>query len=69
MKTYSVWSEGFAATGESGTAVCHGTVAADNFKEACKKIFKKDPYFNENSLSYWGCGLFDNEANARKTFG
>jgi len=69
MRTYTIWSEGFAATGESGTAICHGTATGDTFKEACRKHFKRDQYFDERSLSYWGCGLYDNESDARRNFG
>lgn len=37
---YEVWSEGYAATGEYGPAMCHRRdVEADNFQEACDQVF------------------------------
>ena len=54
VKWYQVWSEGYRATGEHGTAMCHtvsgpvdhmygqhGTpsfIAADSFDDACLKL-------------------------------
>lgn len=72
-KKYEIWSEGYEATGESGEAYCHGIGEGKDFKDACKNFAKEDKdfafYFNENSMSYWGCKLFDNEFEARKSFG
>ena len=69
MRTYSIWSEGFAATGERGTAMYHGSASGNNFKEACINFFKKDQYFDKNCLSYWGCALYEDESDARRSFG
>jgi hypothetical protein len=68
-KEWEIWAEGFAATGESGTAQLMGRVKAKTFKEACRIRFKDDRLFNEESLTHWGCRLFDNEVSARKSFG
>lgn len=35
LKEYEVWSEGYAATGESGGATLHGKAFARNFAQAC----------------------------------
>ena len=71
MKVFEIWSEGFIATGDSGPATYHGTQVAETFRQACKLFFgeQNDANFNLDRLSYWGCGLFDNEKDARKAFG
>ena len=73
MKLYEIWSEGYRCTGDSGEAMLHGRIKADTFKEACIAFALKDrrfnPYFNPETMTYWGCRLFDNERNARKSFG
>lgn len=76
-KTYEIWMEGYAATGESGTARYVDSIKAESFKDACVKFSKTkegieeqwDEYFDSQDLSYWGCRLFDNEMDARKAFG
>jgi hypothetical protein len=69
IKEYEIWSEGFVATGQHGFAHHHGRCSAGSFKDACKTFFKDDTCFNEDRLTYWGCRLFDNEKEARETFG
>jgi hypothetical protein len=70
MNSYNIWSEGYSATGQSSGAVCLDRgVLADTFDEACIVALYGDPYFNENSLTYWGCKLYDNEYEARGSFG
>ena len=80
---YQVWLEGYAATGESGTAQLLGVAHAENFIEAAKKTWRErcikgghdekyaDNYFSirDGIPSIWGCACFDNEADARKRFG
>ena len=66
---YTVWVEGFAATGESGTHWCKGSVAADTFADACFILFRGDRYFDAERLTWWGCRLFDNASDAAKGFG
>ena len=71
-KVYEIWAEGFVATGENGPADLLGINSGFTFKEACinlaarKKEFAR--YFDPERLTYWGCRLFDNEADARKSF-
>ena len=71
--TYEIWSEGFAATGQSGTAHRHGAAEGETFQEACEAFAQADTafadYFSAGKLTYWGCKLFDNESDARKRYG
>ena len=69
MKQYSIWAQGFAATGQSGQAFYHGIMEATSFKDACGEFFKNDPLYDPVRGTYWGCRLFDNETNARLAFG
>ena len=74
MKTFQVWSEGYMATGEHGTAQYHGEWRAKDFKEACKTMMMSenwdmDNYYDEQANTYWACRFFDNEENARKAYG
>jgi hypothetical protein len=79
MKPYEVWMEGHAATGDSSEAEFCGVYEAKTFAEACKAWVKEkgdEKYFNpHNSIftppapTYWSCQFFDNEHNARRSFG
>lgn len=72
-----VWSEGYMATGEHGVATLLGIYRADNFAEAVERHLqshpesRKDYHYSilKNSHSIWGCRLFDNETDARKSCG
>ena len=73
LKQYNIWSEGFRTNGEASSAFFIGTSFGSNFKEACNNFAIKDAnfkkYYSSNDLTYWGCKLFDNEADARVSFG
>lgn len=72
LKRFDVWAEGFMATGESGGATRLGSVEAETFAEAVKKIAERSnskSLFDLKRLTFWGCKLFDTEAKARRTFG
>lgn len=78
MPLFEVWSEGYMATGEQGIATFRGKAEAETFNEACIKVvgdkLDKDSqgdyiYGLGNKYSIWGCRLFDNETDARKSFG
>jgi len=69
MNKYSIWSEGYNATGQRSGAHFHGVGYGETFEEACKDFFKVDRFFNSNTMSYWGCKVFDNETDARSFFG
>lgn len=66
---YEIWSEGYNDMGNIGSAHKHGEQEADSFDQACVIFFVDDKFFNGKLLTYWGCRLFDNEAEARKSFG
>lgn len=67
---WHIWAEGYRATGEHGTATYHGKVWADTFEDACRHRFKGDRNFDpENPGRVWACRLFDNESDARESYG
>lgn len=69
---YEIWSEGYRATGEAAEAHYHGMFEADSFEDACRQVdgvdLNKDGTFRFPP-SIWGCRFFNNEADARKSFG
>lgn len=73
MNLFEIWSEGYVVTGNSAGAYYHGSIRAETFREACIKFaeqnseFKK--YFDSDKMTYWGCKLFNNGTDARKSFG
>ena len=70
LYSYDIWCEGYQATGESGRAhLMSENVSGRDFKNACCKHFKKDNKFNKDRLSYWAYKLYDNEIDAKKSFG
>lgn len=75
-KRWQIWCEGYLATGMEGIpAKAHlfGEVEAETFQEACDNFFTRSAedktLYHPSPPRYWGCGLFDNEADARKNFG
>ena len=73
MKKWPVWMEGFAATGNAKSAEYGGEFEGETFADACENWLKAshgdEHLFDKAKLTYWGCQLFDNEADARKNFG
>jgi hypothetical protein len=80
MKEFEVWTEGYAATGQSSDATLHGKVMAKSFDQACIKVLgssldkdesKPDGYRrnSKGNMCVWACGCYDNEAEARAYFG
>lgn len=73
MKTFEIWIEGYRATGESGCAYFMGSRDADTFSEAVEILKAEAPDKSwrgfGHASTYWGCRVFDNEADARKEFG
>lgn len=69
MKIYNIWREGYSTTGDYSPAMLLGSAAGESFQAACNSFFEKDPYYNSEKLSLWGCKLYDNGTEARKTFG
>lgn len=71
LKTFEVWAEGYSATGDNQGASFHGNWQAETFKEACAKWAEgvMEGYYNAENNTFWGCRLFDNEEDARRSFG
>ncbi len=78
MKKFEIWEEGYLATGMGGTpSRAHkiGEVSAETFQQACNTLCSpawwqsKHGNYNPDRLTVWGCRLFDNETDARKSFG
>lgn len=66
---YEVWREGFRITGCWSNASLVGECEANSFAEACEKLLGRSSTFNRERLSDWGCKLYDNEKDARQSFG
>ncbi len=75
---YNIWSEGFRTTGEEGKAHYVGFGYGYSFQEACDNFFSsfseeelntKFGGYNSKYGTIWGCNLFDNEVDARKSIG
>lgn len=73
VRVYAIWVEGYIATGNSSKASQLGEAYGETFSEACASFFRdRDDaqFFRAGDVPmYWGCRLFDNEADARKMFG
>lgn len=72
LKTYDIWVEGYRITGDSGEAHIIGQAQGHTFREACDSFFShsdSSKLYNSQRLSYWGCRLYDNELQARASFG
>ena len=72
----TVWMEGYSATGESSSAQLLGIFKCKTFDEAVEQYNKS--FFGRRSpatkdskgrWSIWACTLYDNEIDARKSFG
>lgn len=68
-RAWDIWCEGYVATGERGVAQHLATVTHYTFKEACAAYFKDAYCYDPTSNTYWACRLFDNAADARRSFG
>lgn len=72
-KTYEVWLEGYSITGNSSTATFLGSAVAASFREAtiaaCKTNAIDYDERDDGTLHFWGMRFFDNETDARKSFG
>lgn len=79
MGKHQVWNEGYATSGESGTAQIltrengNSLWEGNTFQEACENALITlnwdMRYYDKQRNTYWGCRFFDNEAQARKSFG
>lgn len=72
MNEYEVWSEGYRVSGNECDATFHGVFKGATFSDACAEFAKtisRPGDFDPERLTYWGCELFDNEEDARRSFG
>lgn len=76
MKTYEIWTEGYSASGDSSPASYLGQGTGNTFEEAVRDLAEKEPrhasyisYNDNGSITYWGCKMFDNQAEASVSFG
>lgn len=71
MREFEIWEEGYAITGNEARASFVGREVGESFLDACKTWFKKHPVkdYDPERNAVWGCRLYDNEADARKSFG
>jgi len=72
IQLYEIWSEGYVVQGARGKAFKIGEQVATSFYDACvlhpRVTLDTEDYQIENPRT-WGCRLFDNEIDARKSFG
>lgn len=79
-KSYNIWVEGFCCSGMENGPEKARCLARDvygiNFIDACLHWYCEKGKEGYGDLSYdgkylalWGCRLFDNEKDARKSFG
>jgi hypothetical protein len=68
-----LWIEGYSCTGQSDGASLMGKYDVDNIHDAVKMFQEENPVieinFRDGIYTSWGCRLFDNEVDARKSFG
>jgi hypothetical protein len=72
MKEFEIWVEGYAVTGNREKASLLGKEIAETWDEAVCAYMNKNPdRIRKDFRGYtnWGCRLFDNETDARKSFG
>jgi hypothetical protein len=78
LKTFTLWTEGYAATGQQSGAECHGQIQGTDFNDAVRNYVAPLPasishywdfHATQNVWTRWGCRAFDNEADARRAFG
>ena len=72
---FQLWTEGYQATGSKACATYYGEFEAKTFRDAVIK-FKATveseqtrETIDTERLTFWGCKFFDNEEDARKSFG
>lgn len=75
-RKFEIWSEGYRAQGNESGAHKHGEAEGENFVDACRNFFADEKpdemgwtYFDAERNTYWGCRLFDNEGDARQSYG
>jgi len=70
---FSIWQEGYSATGNIATAHKVGQCQGETFEEAAREFgdqkYPDDPYWNREEISVWRCQWYPTEEQARKSFG
>lgn len=73
---WPVWVEGLKATGQSSDANFCGFWPGETFVDACRNYANSLPAEEANLFevrngkpTFWACKFFDNETDARKSFG
>ena len=75
MKLFEIWAEGYIVPECHARAMLMGKQEAETFEQACDLFFENNPdkdcyrKIEDGTPIFWGCKLFDNEADARKSFG
>ena len=75
FRKYEIWEEGYLCIGQEAHARLLGCGYGRNFKEACEDYMKHHPNSNmwvinpEEKMGGYACKIFDNEVDARKSFG
>ena len=75
MPLHEVWSEGYRASGDSAGAHLLGCVEAETFAEACDILCSPPEWqklnggYDPQRKTVWGCRLFNNYADASRSFG
>lgn len=71
MKKFEIWREGYAVTGNISEAELIGNIQAENFEQAVIQYYVNNPSktFDTENLTDWGLRHFDNEQDARRSFG
>lgn len=74
MTNFEVWIEGYSVQGNIGKAQFFGEFEGETFKDAVLKYYstlsEEDRVLVDlETLTFWGCRFFDNEKDARKSFG
>ena len=72
MKVFDIWTAGLGSG--CARALCWATATGGrNFKDACVRYAKENSnferFFKPKKMTYFGYKLFDNEEDARKSFG
>ena len=74
MKLFEIWMEGFAITGQRAVAQKLGEAYGATFEDAIKNYMSKNldhgiQHDDNRGYHIWACKLYDNEKDARKSFG
>jgi len=74
LKSYSIFIEGYVATGQAARAKKIGTALGTTFRNAAITFSESEEAagygdFDKHYLAFWGCRVFDNLEDAQRRFG